>query len=74
MILLMSEDIFGIDIVGDTKYITYICYMSNKERKEFSEAIKKYISKLSNNKEASKRFLVDTGIITEKGNLREPYK
>ncbi len=48
--------------------------MSDKERKEFSEAIKKYTSKLSNNKEASKKFLVDTGIITEKGNLREPYK
>ena len=48
--------------------------MSDKERKEFSEAIKKYTSKLSKSKEASKQFLVETGIITEKGNLREPYK
>ncbi len=48
--------------------------MSDKERKEFSEAIKRYNSKLSKSREASKQFLVDTGIITEKGKLREPYK
>lgn len=48
--------------------------MSEKERKEFSTAIKKYTEKLSKSKKASKDFLVRTGIITEKGNLREPYK
>lgn len=48
--------------------------MSDKERKQFSEAIKRYTSKLSRNKKASKQFLIDTGIITEKGNLREPYR
>lgn len=48
--------------------------MSENEKKAFSIAIKKYAIKLSKNKEASKTFLVKTGIITEKGNLREPYK
>ncbi|MBY0481036.1 MAG: hypothetical protein K2Q21_06760 [Chitinophagaceae bacterium] len=48
--------------------------MSEKELKQFSEAIKKYTLKLSTNKKASKTFLVKTGIITPKGNLREPYK
>ena len=48
--------------------------MSEKEIKEFSTAIKKYTAKLSKDKAASKDFLVKTGIITEKGNLREPYK
>lgn len=48
--------------------------MSEKERKQFSDAIKKYTLKLSSNKKASKSFLVKTGIITSNGNLREPYK
>ena len=48
--------------------------MSHKEYSEFTAAIKKYSSKLSKNKSASKKFLMDTGIITAKGNLREPYK
>lgn len=48
--------------------------MSEKELKEFSAAIKLYTKKLSTNKKASKEFLVKTGIITAKGNLREPYK
>lgn len=48
--------------------------MSDKERKEFSVAIKKYTEKLSKSKKESKEFLVRTGIITEKGNFREPYK
>ena len=48
--------------------------MSEKELKQFSDAIKRYTKRLSNNKEASKTFLVKTGIITRKGNLRAPYK
>jgi hypothetical protein len=52
----------------------HICIMSDKERKEFSAAIRKYTEKVSKNKKESKEFLVRTGIITEKGNFREPYK
>jgi hypothetical protein len=48
--------------------------MSEKERKEFSASLKQYQEKLSGDKEASRRFLVNAGIITSKGNLREPYK
>ena len=48
--------------------------MSEKELKQFSVAIKKYTKKLSNDRKASKSFLVKTGIITSKGNLRAPYK
>ena len=48
--------------------------MSGKERKEFSASIKQYQEKLSEDTEASRRFLADAGIITPKGNLREPYK
>lgn len=48
--------------------------MSDKELREYSAAIKKYAQKLSNDKVASKEFLVEVGIITPKGNLRKPYK
>jgi len=48
--------------------------MSEKDRRVFSEAIKKYTLKLSKSKKESKDFLVRTGIITEKGNFRKPYK
>ncbi len=48
--------------------------MSDKERKDFSLAIKKYMQELSKDKNASKAFLVKAGIITQKGNLRHPYK
>ena len=48
--------------------------MSEKELKQFSDAIKKYTKKLSNDKRASKSFLVKTGIISPNGKLRYPYK
>lgn len=48
--------------------------MSEKEKKEFSAILLQYKEKLSGNKEASRQFLIDAGIITPKGNLREPYK
>ncbi|HEX5154284.1 MAG TPA: hypothetical protein VFW07_22705 [Parafilimonas sp.] len=48
--------------------------MSDKEREEFIKALKTQTEKLSKNKKASRKFLVDVGIITKKGNLRKPYK
>lgn len=48
--------------------------MSEKEIKEFSQAIKKFSKKISKSKEESKKFLVRTGIITEKGKFTAPYK
>lgn len=48
--------------------------MSDQEIKDLSRAMKKFAQKLSKNKKASKDFLVKTGIITSKGNLRQPYR
>jgi len=48
--------------------------MSEKERQEFAQILEEYKQKLSKDKRASRQFLVDAGIFTEKGNLREPYK
>ena len=48
--------------------------MSGKERKDLSKAMKEFAVKLSKDRSASKAFLVRTGIITAKGNLRKPYK
>ena len=48
--------------------------MGKEERTKFIETLKKTQKELSKSKEASKKFLVDTGIITEKGNLKKPYK
>jgi hypothetical protein len=48
--------------------------MNEKDRKEFILILQQYKLKLSRNKKASRQFLVDTGIVTKKGNLRAPYK
>lgn len=48
--------------------------MSKKERQDFVKIIEKYREKLSKDKQASRKFLVDIGIFTKKGNLRQPYK
>jgi hypothetical protein len=48
--------------------------MSENERKEFVEILKKYNQRLSHNKKASRDILVDAGIFTKKGNLKENYK
>lgn len=48
--------------------------MSEKDHQEFIVILEQYKQKLSKSKKASRKFLVDTGIVTAKGNLREPYK
>lgn len=48
--------------------------MSDKDRQDFIEILQKYKVKLSKNKKASKKFLVDAGITTPKGNLKKAYK
>jgi len=62
--------LYAIDFLKNVYFYT----MSEKELKQFSETIKKYAKKLSKDKKASKAFLIKTGIITEKGNLTNPYK
>ena len=48
--------------------------MSGKEREEFLVILEKKRKKLAKDPVAAKKFLVDTGIITPKGNLRKPYR
>ncbi len=40
----------------------------------FLEILDKYKSKVSKSEKSSKAFLVELGVITEKGNLRKNYK
>lgn len=48
--------------------------MTEKERQDFIEILENLRLKLSKDKEAARKFLVDAGIYTAKGNLRKPYK
>ena len=48
--------------------------MSDRERKEYLIELEKLGEKLAKDSVAAKKFLVDAGIITTKGNLRKPYK
>ncbi len=48
--------------------------MSDKELKELLGLMEKMRKKLKGDKEASRKFLVDAGIFTKKGNLRKPYR
>lgn len=48
--------------------------MTDKERNEFLIILENKRKKLSKDPVAAKKFLVDIGIITDKGNLRKPYK
>ncbi len=48
--------------------------MSEKERNEYLIGLKKLRKKLVENPAAARKFLVDAGIYTPKGNLRKPYR
>lgn len=48
--------------------------MTDQERKDFIKTIESYKGKLSKSEEKAKKFLVDVGLYTEKGNLRKHYK
>jgi hypothetical protein len=48
--------------------------MKDKEIKDLVKTLEKYRNELGKSEEKSRKFLVQTGIITEKGNLRKPYK
>jgi hypothetical protein len=47
--------------------------MDNKELKDFIKLLEEYKRKPVT-KESATKFLVDIGVITEKGNLRKNYK
>lgn len=48
--------------------------MKDKEIKNLVKQLEKYRNELSKSEEKSRKFLVQTGIITEKGNLRKHYR
>ena len=45
--------------------------MTDQERQEFDEAIKKYKEELHNNKQMAREVLYRLGIITKKGKIRK---
>lgn len=52
----------------------YYRTMSEHERKEFIQLLRTYKQRLAKDKSASRKFLMKTGILTQKGNLSSHYK
>ena len=48
--------------------------MTDKEREEFIIILEQQRKKFSKDAAAARKFLVDAGIYTSKGNLRKPYR
>lgn len=48
--------------------------MTDQERNELLKIIEKYKKTFLGDEKASKEFLIELGIYTEKGNLRKNYK
>ncbi len=56
-------------------------YMKNKkistkeiDNSTFVDVLEKYKAKVSKTEESSRKFLIELGVITEKGNLKKNYK
>lgn len=48
--------------------------MSDKEIRELHQMLEAYKKKVTRSKATSKKFLVELGVITEKGNLKKNYR
>jgi hypothetical protein len=48
--------------------------MTERERSDFLSWVERYKQEIKGNKEKARALLFDAGIITEKGNLRKPYR
>ncbi|MCB9233600.1 MAG: hypothetical protein H6581_18225 [Bacteroidia bacterium] len=48
--------------------------MTEKELTEFVNALEQFKAKVTSSKAASRKFLVELGVVTEKGNPRKNYK
>ncbi len=48
--------------------------MTDKEINKEIKEMKEFTKKVSASKILSKKFLVEVGLYTEKGNLRKPYR
>lgn len=53
---------------------TKIVSLKEKETEQFISILIKYKEKVSRTEKTSKKFLVDLGVITEKGNLKKNYR
>ena len=48
--------------------------MTAQEHKRFVSLLNQYKRKVTKDKSFARSFLIDLGVVTEKGNLRKPYK
>jgi hypothetical protein len=48
--------------------------MDETQKLEYMKKFAEYMDEKASSKEDAKRFLVDIGVYTEKGNIRENYK
>ena len=48
--------------------------MSDAGIKELKKALKEQAKKINNSKEEAKTFLINSGIVTEKGNFKKGFK
>ena len=48
--------------------------MTERERTDFLSWIERYKQEIKGDREKARALLVGAGIITEKGNLRKPYR
>ena len=53
---------------------TVINNLKEKEEDPFITVLKSYQLKVTKSKAASKKFLVDIGVMTKKGNLKKNYR
>lgn len=48
--------------------------MSETEAKELIDSMREQTKKITSSKDSARKFLVEVGILTEKGNFRAPYR
>ena len=48
--------------------------MSEKQLKELMKQIKQQQKEVQNSKEAAKKYLIELGVLTPKGNLKKAFK
>ena len=54
--------------------ILKVSFMSEKQLKELMKQIKQQQKEVQNSKEAAKKYLIELGVLTPKGNLKKAFK
>lgn len=65
----MTSFLLRIDLNPTTSYT-----MEDKDYKNFKKVLESYREEVTRTKEKSQEFLIDVGVFTEKGNLKQNYK